>query len=354
MNEDDHLTRELHSAGRVEWVDCAKGLGILLVIFGHGIYGNPPEEVLRAMLYSFHMPLFFILSGVTYRCSRSPEEFCNKTIKAVKRLLLPALGCFAVYLIENVRHIPGLITNPQFWSGSLYTLIFSSATYSTFLDKNVAPLGTPWFFFVLFSGRAIFDAVRLHYSERQAVILAWVFSLSGVIAGTVGRMPFSLDIALAVQPFFCLGNSIRKGDQAKMFSWKNLLLSALLWQLLLWITWPDRSVWSYMELADRRYPLYPLCMLGAACGSLLLCGLCKHISDHFFKLTTPLRYVGKNSLYLLVIHSVDYVWSPHLPLEDNLFLKSLRLIVVDLLILVLFLAGKRLFVRVRTLHASAS
>ena len=51
---------------RIEWIDTAKGFGILLVILGHVILLNPSSNSndlrLSAIIYSFHMPLFFMLN----------------------------------------------------------------------------------------------------------------------------------------------------------------------------------------------------------------------------------------------------------------------------------------------------
>ena len=44
----------------LEFLDLAKGLGILLVILGHGMFPN------HFLIDSFHMPLFFILAGITF------------------------------------------------------------------------------------------------------------------------------------------------------------------------------------------------------------------------------------------------------------------------------------------------
>ena len=60
-------------APRIEWVDAAKGIGIILVVIGHAIVGlrdsalAPPDSILiyvHYLIYSFHMPLFFFLSGI--------------------------------------------------------------------------------------------------------------------------------------------------------------------------------------------------------------------------------------------------------------------------------------------------
>ena len=64
---------------RLDYVDVCKWLGISLVIFGHM---KMPNEVLQ-WIYAFHMPLFFVLSGYTYRAQRIDKEFLMKKIKTI-------------------------------------------------------------------------------------------------------------------------------------------------------------------------------------------------------------------------------------------------------------------------------
>ena len=58
------------------WVDYAKAIGIILVVYGHvarGVFnaGLPMDEgefvLVDSIIYSFHMPLFFFLSGLFFR-----------------------------------------------------------------------------------------------------------------------------------------------------------------------------------------------------------------------------------------------------------------------------------------------
>ena len=46
---------------RIQYIDIAKTLGIILVIAGH-IVSSDTE--IKKVIYSFHMPLFFMLSGM--------------------------------------------------------------------------------------------------------------------------------------------------------------------------------------------------------------------------------------------------------------------------------------------------
>lgn len=48
------------NSSRIDWIDMAKGIGIVFVIVAHlGKFGN-----LQTWIYSFHMPLFFFLFGL--------------------------------------------------------------------------------------------------------------------------------------------------------------------------------------------------------------------------------------------------------------------------------------------------
>lgn len=58
---------------RVEWVDAARGIGILLVVYAHalrglvtaGLYPDAPHaKVQELLIYAFHMPLFFFIAGL--------------------------------------------------------------------------------------------------------------------------------------------------------------------------------------------------------------------------------------------------------------------------------------------------
>lgn len=60
---------------RIEELDVAKGLAILLVVLGHS---RPPGI---DMIYGFHMPLFFILAGIVYKKGRKPKDYGGLLVK---------------------------------------------------------------------------------------------------------------------------------------------------------------------------------------------------------------------------------------------------------------------------------
>lgn len=72
---------------RLQWLDIAKGITIILMVMGHSALPN----VLGRFIFAFHMPLFFIASGITTKY----PSFLDFVKKKSKGLLLP----FFIYSI---------------------------------------------------------------------------------------------------------------------------------------------------------------------------------------------------------------------------------------------------------------
>lgn len=58
---------------RLKWIDVLKGIGMYLVILGHTHFAS------RGVIYAFHMPLFFLISGMFFSYKKiSTKEFVIK------------------------------------------------------------------------------------------------------------------------------------------------------------------------------------------------------------------------------------------------------------------------------------
>ena len=81
---------------RVEYIDIAKGIGILLVYIGHCFLNK--DGMLFQSIYSFHMPLFFLISGMLFQYN--PDYGIAKIIYGkVVTLLLPYLLFTVLYCL---------------------------------------------------------------------------------------------------------------------------------------------------------------------------------------------------------------------------------------------------------------
>lgn len=80
---------EYNTSDRIAWIDLARGMGIIFVMLGHCYL----DGRFTFYFYSFHMALFFFLSGVTFSSGGSYLLFIKKKAKT---LLVPY--CFLLSL----------------------------------------------------------------------------------------------------------------------------------------------------------------------------------------------------------------------------------------------------------------
>lgn len=114
------ITAPAQPASRDLSLDIVKGLGIILVVIGHawrgldsaGMIGNPDLfRVIDTLIYNFHMPLFFLLSGMTFESWALKRTYPEAAITRVTRLLWPLV--LWSYLFTAARLAAGDVANTQ-------------------------------------------------------------------------------------------------------------------------------------------------------------------------------------------------------------------------------------------------
>jgi len=152
---------------RVQWVDYAKGIGIFLVVFGHTLRGLVNSSILETStivvsidqwIYSFHMPLFFYLSGLFIERSAS---------KPLREFFVSKLNFWSV-LQTVLQAIVSSYTNSSVSLSNLWRIIYQ-------------PVMQYWFLYTLFVIMVVYAIVsKLNVSSRVFLILAILFYLTQI------------------------------------------------------------------------------------------------------------------------------------------------------------------------------
>ncbi len=74
-------------------IDITKGIGIILIVFGHNWIVLHEKGELFRMIFSFHVPLFFFLSGIFLKAS---TQFRGFLLSRADSLLKPYFVVLAV------------------------------------------------------------------------------------------------------------------------------------------------------------------------------------------------------------------------------------------------------------------
>ncbi len=130
---------------RIEWIDWIKAIGIFLVVIGHG-HCTPKS---RLWIYSFHMPLFFLVSGATFNYLK------YKNLKEC--IIARARGLIIPYICINIFTLPFWYIYYTYLSTKVFNL---GNTIKAILIGNTEIMepvhGPTWFLLTLFLSEVLF------------------------------------------------------------------------------------------------------------------------------------------------------------------------------------------------------
>ncbi|QHQ59951.1 acyltransferase family protein [Anaerocolumna sedimenticola] len=270
---------------RITWIDMAKGYGILFVIIGH-----LGESFLRNEFYTFHMPLFFFLSGCVF--SASKYNFKEFLLRKVQTILIP-------YMALGIPMI-------------LYTYWEMYSSYQRNINDyiNVAKsfiiqrrMWTLWFIACLFFLEILFylfvKLVKDNYIKLGLITV--ILTVAGLLyykAGG-GPLPWNVDVCLTGISFFYVGYLFKNIHQIQDILFRNKLriVNLILFLVLNLVCGAEtvRIAGAGLEMYESRYGFAPLTFIAAFAGIFFVIIFSYSID------MKPIRYIGKNSL-------VYYAW----------------------------------------------
>ncbi len=274
---------------RIDWIDAAKGLGMILVVITHA---SPPTW-LKEIVSSFNMPLFFVLAGFVYSTRREIHE---RTLKDARRLLLPyfcTVAAVAVFL---------LIIRANGGTGyyeSVDSLIISALYGYGATHHGITLIGEIWFLLAMFWVKRIMDGVTLlRKPALQAGAAALCVAAGIFLAAKRKWVPTNADIALAAAGFVFAGWQLKKHSE---LLGKPLFLLAALGTCVL-----ARVFSANLSLSNRNYyNLWYLSYPAAIAMSVLAIKAAQGIC-HIKGIRSFFKFIGKHSLLFLCVHSLDW------------------------------------------------
>jgi len=165
------------TGGRILLIDVARFYGLVLVYYGHIIervmnLGDPTATYHYKFIYSFHMPLFFLLSG--YISKRPDLPFARFLRNLFASRLIPLIFFNLLLVILSLLFAGDFfLVDLTSLKGYLWGLIRTATGLPVF---NIPT----WFFFMLFSVEVLHFFVYPHIkTPKRLLISAVCFYLGG-------------------------------------------------------------------------------------------------------------------------------------------------------------------------------
>lgn len=286
---------------RIEFIDIARGIGILLVVLGHNDFGYI-SPFAHQVIYSFHMPLFFFLSGYFLNVTVGFGDFAFRRFNS---LLKPYyFTIFMIYFMSISFGIMGFPTALRRIVKSLY----ASGYYLDWVQLWFLPhlFVVSLYAFIFYKLTTKLDNRFLRWALLALTL--WVASLflqsfypfSIPILGrsyTLFGLPFSLDLTLLSGFFFIMGGEVRQAVTDRTFENPFLLLGSGAGVVLLNSFFSQR-----IDFNTRLYESFVINTAEAVIGILFILALSRQIDLRSQRLSAFFKYFGRISLILLIFH----------------------------------------------------
>ena len=264
---------------RLDFIDIAKGIGILFVICSHSRCNE-----LMWFAWAFFMPLFFILSGYTYHYKEI--SLLKMVKKKAQRLLVPYF--FTNFVLVVILAILGKVSIQNI-IGIFYSRYYIIPNDYSLFHWWCAPT---WFLTALFIAYIL---VFLTKGKKNAEIICIPF----FILITYGfcqlpiLLPWSIDTAFIFASYILTGLLLRRYDFFQL-SWKLAIPIGFLYLII--IHYDGNINYSIRILGNDP----TMTFLAGIMGSIMVIWLSKVIDKTLIK--KPLIALGRNSLLIFCFH----------------------------------------------------
>lgn len=321
---------------RIEWIDVAKGITIIFMIIGHT--STLPRQLIP-LIYSFHMPLFIILSGMTYKIPQNKSDIKKNIKKNIKKLLIPyfivILICIFIQFLKN----NSLFNFELLIKEIVKQFLWGNGCSYMFLGHNFNGVGPIWFLITLFFSKILFDYINLNLKNNynRMIIFSFILLL-GIEIGALCWLPQGFDLVFVFVFYLYIGywyqNEFKK---IKVNKTTCFIAMFLIWTFCLGFKFN-------IEIAMRSYPYGLLCILQSLSASYCIIELCKFFTniDILKKLFSN---IGKLTLIILCIHSIEQCLIEWKNYEINVFIVCVFRVVLCILLSFLFNYVKNIIAR---------
>lgn len=270
---------------RTHWVDNAKAIGIILVVYGHVARGlvnsnieapTPYYQLLDQVIYSFHMPLFFFLSGLFFIQTLDKKSAGKLVLSKVDTILYP-------YVVWSLIQGGIEVMLSQHANGAV--------TWAEVLALWWQPRAQFWFLYALFFVFAFASLVYWAFSTRRHMLMFGV---------SIGLYLFPPPITHYIIPnfivghlvFFCLGIVFNTHFKITKFSsLTSLLLISAAFAIAQWLF---HAVFEFQSI-DRNPALLALTIVSI----LFVVTLATCLAKREFNF---LAYIGASSMAIYLMH----------------------------------------------------
>ena len=270
---------------RIDELDVLKGIGILLMILDHS-FGWGQDNYIHSLIQSFHMPLFFIVSGYLWKKKDNTISYIQHKTRT---LLFPHFNFAIIYSLCFI----GLIIIGNLTEADAVKSILALFAFSTRVDltKFASPI---WFLQALFIVEIVFEILKERTGKYLDLIIVLIGSIGIVYSEVFSFMlPFALEPAFTGLIFFWMGVKLKR----KIHLNNLFFLFLPVWIILV-------SINGCVDMRSARYYNPVLYIINGVLGTLIVWNISRIICCRLGTITKFIKHFSVYSITYLCIHYI--------------------------------------------------
>lgn len=296
-------------SNRLEWIDNARGIGILTVVLVHSMIPMRDNAYLWgavSLLGGFAIALFFIMAGLTYNGDKYRNNLKDYAISRGRQLLIPYVALYIIMMILFVPLAPFVQTN-----------LAPSEVFFWFL-YGAGPPGEAtylWFLPVLYFGLLFFVVIeRVTHSMNSVVrwplvILLPVLAFWITDAFSPMLVPWRVNSVLIATAFCIIGYEIRNYRHLRPWRTKSKVFDFVVFIALSAVLFVASQYNGFFDFVEDSFGKNAwLYLITGTSGTIMVFML-----SSLFK-NKGIQFLGVNSQVIYEIHPVFFYLAPALML----------------------------------------
>lgn len=259
---------------RINYIDIAKGVAILLVVFGHILCYDLYEfehafeqSKLCKFIYTFHLPLFVFLSGLVSITTIEIKKIPQDIWKRFRTVLVPGLivgGCYSWLTQNNFSFIFDQFKFGYWYLWVLFFLYLINYIIAIGLKKTKAPI--------------VYSVTLILWGLSKLLIKNVPQTITDILC---------LQLLINVFPYYVLGNAIKKFNLHDTIFCNSWIFIGC---VFIWIMTPMLPMKSsnYITATAAIIIVVHICRVFETCDT--------------EKSIAILKTIGKYSLYIYIFH----------------------------------------------------
>jgi fucose 4-O-acetylase-like acetyltransferase len=279
---------------RLIGVDIARGIAIIAIIIGHMGVKN-----VNRVVYTFHVPIFFLITG--YFITES-TKFYLIIKKRIKTLIIPYYTtCLCIVMFNGLKKL--ITANGNLSSVSncvlewgIASLYGAGTNYN--LPNGVKPIGAIWFLMASFWGELILRSVLKLKKEMRIGCLIILFTCSALSVKYL-FLPFSIQCGICAALFMYLGYISKElKDLIKKLSNECQILIIVI-SAITWINFV--YYFDSFYVANCNYGKAVSNIIGTICACYFIIWISNRLLSRF-RIFKAVAYIGRYSIFMLCLH----------------------------------------------------